>query len=427
MQNNLQKECTGLNITFKTFTPIWTGDIDNKSVKILENGILGSLRWWSEAINRGFGYSVCDPTNDTRCPNENQEYCCICNIFGATGKQRLFKIICDGGDSLFSNNVKIKPHDRNGGWFYPESGLMAEEISVKFIPLNQSFMNIFIHLPIAVLSNWGSIGAKPQLGYGVINQNSSIDLNLQEYSRKLIKLGEPRKNISNQNYFPNLKDFFFAKIQFRVNTGDWWKKIDGISQHDFSNIEKWIKQGTVPVYPAIKNWLRFGNGSKSWKSEDNYQNQRIENYLFGTIRKICPNCYTALKEDNRNRGKFWCPNCRNSFPKEEILERNASKINISFAYQIDESNWEFRLWGWIPKSTNIPFNNQIREEFLNNLRNALNDNPRSLQINWQTLLGSHIENPSLLVWREFNSDRDSIQNFTDYTEFIQSLISEGDD
>jgi CRISPR-associated protein Cmr1 len=42
-----------LSITLKTLTPLWTGGADGKVDRIHETGIIGSLRWWYEAIVRG--------------------------------------------------------------------------------------------------------------------------------------------------------------------------------------------------------------------------------------------------------------------------------------------------------------------------------------------------------------------------------------
>ncbi len=37
----------------KIKTPIYTGGIDSKSELLRSTGIMGSLRWWTEAILRG--------------------------------------------------------------------------------------------------------------------------------------------------------------------------------------------------------------------------------------------------------------------------------------------------------------------------------------------------------------------------------------
>ncbi|RLG29077.1 type III-B CRISPR module RAMP protein Cmr1, partial [Methanosarcinales archaeon] len=46
---------TPTTIGIRTLTPIWTGDADGKCTEIKETGIIGSMRWWYEAIVRGLG------------------------------------------------------------------------------------------------------------------------------------------------------------------------------------------------------------------------------------------------------------------------------------------------------------------------------------------------------------------------------------
>jgi hypothetical protein len=50
------------SVTIKPLTPIWTGDAQRKGDTLRETGIIGSLRWWYEALIRGLGGSACDPT-----------------------------------------------------------------------------------------------------------------------------------------------------------------------------------------------------------------------------------------------------------------------------------------------------------------------------------------------------------------------------
>jgi CRISPR-associated protein Cmr1 len=44
---------------------LWTGGpVSGKMERVHETGIIGSLRWWYEAIVRSLGGSVCDPTSE---------------------------------------------------------------------------------------------------------------------------------------------------------------------------------------------------------------------------------------------------------------------------------------------------------------------------------------------------------------------------
>lgn len=49
------------SIRIKPLTPLWTGNEKRESKVLRETGILGSLRWWYEAVVRGLGGKACDP------------------------------------------------------------------------------------------------------------------------------------------------------------------------------------------------------------------------------------------------------------------------------------------------------------------------------------------------------------------------------
>ncbi|MGQ9775568.1 type III-B CRISPR module RAMP protein Cmr1, partial [Chloroflexus sp.] len=97
-----------MELKIATLTPLWTGGIDGKVDRIHETGILGSLRWWYEAIVRGLGGEACDPSAGT-CRFDAEQYaaskaaderqrlrdaglCDVCQVFGATGWRRRFRV-----------------------------------------------------------------------------------------------------------------------------------------------------------------------------------------------------------------------------------------------------------------------------------------------------------------------------------------------
>ncbi|MHA1758179.1 MAG: type III-B CRISPR module RAMP protein Cmr1, partial [Promethearchaeota archaeon] len=79
-------------------------------------------------------------------------------------------------------------------------------------------------VPLILASKWGAIGAKTQLGYGVIELegDSKIEFNEFENALKFIN-EEPRLSQLNINlrdgspsHFPKLTEMFFTKIQFKA-------------------------------------------------------------------------------------------------------------------------------------------------------------------------------------------------------------------
>ena len=65
-----------MKIKVRTLTPIWTGDVNGKCTKLRETSIIGSLRWWFEAIVRRFGGYACNPASNNeeeRCSHSDKE------------------------------------------------------------------------------------------------------------------------------------------------------------------------------------------------------------------------------------------------------------------------------------------------------------------------------------------------------------------
>lgn len=78
----------------KAVTEIWTGDADKNNSALQLTGLLGSLRWWCEAVVRGMGGKACDPTNNEQEDGNHRckvwdNACYVCRLFGfAGGKDR---------------------------------------------------------------------------------------------------------------------------------------------------------------------------------------------------------------------------------------------------------------------------------------------------------------------------------------------------
>lgn len=64
MGNQGVKKMSDLQITLKTLTPLWTGGVDQTCDRLHETGLIGSLRWWYEALVRGLGEHICNSKNN---------------------------------------------------------------------------------------------------------------------------------------------------------------------------------------------------------------------------------------------------------------------------------------------------------------------------------------------------------------------------
>lgn len=97
-----------LEIQCRTLTPLWTGGVDQQPDRLHETGLIGSLRWWYEALVRGLGGYACDPTGDDRCPI-NDKRCAACELFGCTGWSRKFRLrVLDTKRQLIQGTLEQK-------------------------------------------------------------------------------------------------------------------------------------------------------------------------------------------------------------------------------------------------------------------------------------------------------------------------------
>jgi CRISPR-associated protein Cmr1 len=105
--------------TLRALTDIWTGDADCKGERLINSGLLGSIRWWLEVLVRGLGGSACDPSHhdDNKskpCPNEAIKdplkpghHCVVCELFGCTGWARKFRFeVLDAQGNVQQNQIK---------------------------------------------------------------------------------------------------------------------------------------------------------------------------------------------------------------------------------------------------------------------------------------------------------------------------------
>ena len=133
-----------MGIHLRTLTPLWTGGVDQTCDRLHETGLIGSLRWWYEALVRGLGGYACDPTEHgctfdeeryrkSKAPDERQRLrdaglCDACQVFGATGWARKFKLQASADHRLLEQDDRpilipsgrkrqTQKGERAGGWF----------------------------------------------------------------------------------------------------------------------------------------------------------------------------------------------------------------------------------------------------------------------------------------------------------------------
>ncbi len=172
-----------LSIPLKTLTPLWTGGVDGTCDRLHETGLIGSLRWWYEALVRGLGGYACDPTSEERCqynpkkkePPEEQ-LCAACYLFGCTGWARLFQLRAIEVPTTSLHFRTTLP--MNQGWLKRVFSGQSQNIDslkvsygnirLQFIPRRQNaeYAKSQFALILRVAADYGGIGARVQHGFG---------------------------------------------------------------------------------------------------------------------------------------------------------------------------------------------------------------------------------------------------------------------
>ncbi|MDM7938850.1 MAG: type III-B CRISPR module RAMP protein Cmr1, partial [Methanothrix sp.] len=223
-----------MQVKIQTLTPLWTGGVDGSMDCIHETGIIGSMRWWYEAIVRGLGGSACDPSN-TKCSFNAKDYressavderqrlrdaglCDVCQVFGATGWRRRFRLdVVDSTKPIWTQEnrmLNIRPPDRNRGWFLPPGRMGA--LILNFSGDGKTLR--LLGALVLFLEKWGNLGAKPQLGYGVFKITNRSEV--QQFARhswhddkKFYNNGLKIHNGSDTKW-PDLRRFGFCRYRF---------------------------------------------------------------------------------------------------------------------------------------------------------------------------------------------------------------------
>jgi len=316
-------------VKIKPLTSIWTGDENRKNTTLRETGIIGSLRWWYEALVRGLEGSACEPTSDKKdekCPDKNGKHCDACELFGCTGWARKFRLEVEFNNTIPDVWIGTREKRRNQYLKRNIAGFISDRtINLKFIPLREITQNewALLNKTLQIIADYGALGAHTSQGNGVIK---IIENNLPCRDKKPEKL----KKSDNSVELPNMDNFFFYKfhIEFKEDIS---KLIDNevfwthASDHGFKD--------------------DFGSWKKLW---NDYHFLPIAFHIRDAIR---------LLESDRS--------------KRHIIfgigggDAQGSRVFVSHAYRIDDKTVEVRCWGY-----NVEKNikNKIKGETLEGLK-----------------------------------------------------------
>lgn len=205
-------------VEIRSLTPIWTGNAQRESPTLRETGIIGSLRWWYEALIRGLGGYACDPTNEnSRCKLDHNKFyeaikngnsiqdaldaqiCQVCQLFGCTGWARKFRL------EVEEINGKEKKEE-----YYRFKFIELRKIEdVEWALLKKVLM---------VISKYGALGGKiAEFQFGVIQiEIEKTDLNIVTLNKENINK-YLKKNMNTADN-PTLLRFVFINENLKNRT-----------------------------------------------------------------------------------------------------------------------------------------------------------------------------------------------------------------
>lgn len=230
-----------LRLDVRMLTPLWTGGVQTGRMdRIQETGIIGSLRWWYEAILRGLGADVCDPTSDNpqhRCQFDTEAYqkslqdehdkskalqaglqdvCPACRLFGCTGWKRRFELSA----AIMSNQLTpfwLATLDQRGKfnhwWLSQVFKTTNSKVYLGDLPLHARFIHGYesyeevLKALLSLMADYGAIGSRAQYGFGQFAYPSAypIEKSIGIFRNQITTPTKPKNLVGN---FYSLRDFW---------------------------------------------------------------------------------------------------------------------------------------------------------------------------------------------------------------------------
>lgn len=339
----------GLSFELETRTPLWAGGVGTSCDRLHETGILGSLRWWYEALVRGLGGYACNPSNH-EC-EYGKGICDACAVFGATGWKRLFRLEMEDVSNENKDKqliVKVHNNGRDDSKWYLRRGI-HHKCTITLKPIRNVKWDEdadYLHsilLALMMASRWGGLGAKTQMGYGVVDvkvNDESLEVEKALRSIEKLKQRKDRKKV-NTAQLPDFQEFFFGKFRIKGKVKDvnelknWISNViyqvpknphkkeskDEYEKRVEAEIKSYFDQGVLPISPVVRYHLRR-------LFRDNFTGERVRHEMMGYLKKD---------------------------------RRFASRIKVSHAYKVD-NGYEFRIWGWVPEKVAGTKRDEIMEK-----------------------------------------------------------------
>ena len=270
-----------ITVTFNTLTPLWTGDAWGESDKLKLTGIIGSLRWWFEALVRGMGYKACDCTSEKKCKIEvsqpedlariHERICPACYLFGTTGWKSRFRVRVERENLKPIDKIEIRTrtnrHQVKGQNKYLSrfcDGLCGDfKVVFHFMPdIPEEYIIFFIKL-LQIINKYGMIGPKIAQGNGVceIKVTPEEFFNQTTIKNIILTRTEFQRNCDN---CPNFREFKFLilRISFSQNISDICQDLWRQDSKDNKSVIKgnvynlWKECSVLPISFHVRDLLR---------------------------------------------------------------------------------------------------------------------------------------------------------------------------
>lgn len=358
---------TGMQITLRTLTPLWTGGVTQTCDRLHETGLIGSLRWWYEALVRGLGGYACNPTSDNpeaRCAFNSKAYekvkadggsnedairaglktvCPVCYVFGCTGWARLFQ--------LRAVNIPMTPlHFRttlkmNANWLARVFGGEKGNIDLVQVPYgdlrfllttrryDDEYARSQFALVLRIAAKYGGIGARMQHGFGQFVFPSELNsISLTDGLAQLTAKIQARALRSDGPPVDTPFDLTnFVALSYHIP-----KSGLSVFVQERSHVGSAQKKGEARYLPCVFDLRYKGSGNwgmRQWlKKEKGWQESDDPGELGELDLLLGPRSQ-------------WGPKGGEKKIDEDL--RTASRIFFSMPYSQDENTYVLRIWAFL--------------------------------------------------------------------------------
>jgi CRISPR-associated protein Cmr1 len=322
-----------MKMTIQTLTPLWTGGVDQTCDRLHETGLLGSLRWWYEALARGLGGYACDPTEDkSKCKEYDpklgtKSVCAACYLFGTTGWARLFRL------QVVEENIRQEPlHffttlEANQRWLgnifrVNQATVPFGKFRLDFVGRGQDEEYTFAQLAWALefATKYGGLGAKLQHGFGQIALASPMPVTANA-EQDLKNRFSTFKSGENNPAYPSRQRFF-------------------------SHLRK--VPASDPLLRAILQAQRVGSAS----SNAPYISCAIDlRYKGGVVTGKQPGFRQWLVNSGWKKDEIRALMGETKAQRDD--QRSASRIYFSMPWKNHEGGYTLRVFGFLPPTLEV--------------------------------------------------------------------------